>query len=314
MSDGYETPSLISHPDREAAAALPALEDLFRSVARKVRTRLVNRSGADVPVRLGVAQVTTVGNIMDDSESRSGGVFAMFRLEPLGLPGLVVMQGRLLSRIVGVMLGESPDEEAPPYRSRQVTEVEVKIAERTCQDVITGLMETWPSSKPIKITLGSIGTNPRAASGLANSTPVVAASLDFGRPDDPYGLMIIAIPAQSTRDLIVQQVKPLSKGKKGSKVDLNRLMDLEMQTIAELAKVTVPLSKLKSLGVGGMIDLGPAQLVKIKINGHTTILGEPGESRGSHSIKVVERIAGSLPAPSLVKDVPPNDDAPNDTE
>ena len=310
MSDGYETPSLLSHPDREAAAALPALEDLFRTVARKVRTRLVNRSAADVPVRLGVAQVTTVGNIMDDSESRSGGVFAMIRFEPLGLPGLVVMQGRLLSRIVGVMLGESPDEEATAYRSRQVTEVEMKIAERTCQDVITGLMETWPSSKPITVTLGEIGTNPRAASGMANSTPVVAASLDFGRPDDPYGLMIIAIPAQSTRDLRVQQVKSISRGRGSGEVDLRRVMEMEMRTVAELAKVTIPLSKLKALGVGGMIDLGPAQLVKLIINGHTTILGEPGESRGCHSIRVVEHVGGSPPTLSLVEEGPPSGATP----
>ena len=105
MSERPNTPSLLSHPDREAAAALPALEDLFRSVARRVRTRLVNRAGSDVPVRLGVAQVTTVGHILDDSETRAGGIFAVFRFEPLGLPGLVVVQGRLLSRIVGVMLG-----------------------------------------------------------------------------------------------------------------------------------------------------------------------------------------------------------------
>ena len=311
MSDGYETPSLLSHPDREAAAALPALEDLFRSVARKVRTRLVNRSAADIPVRLGVAQVTTVGNIMDDSESRSGGVFALIRFEPLGLPGLIVMQGRLLSRIVGVMLGESPDEEAPPYRSRQVTEVEMRIAERTCEDVINGLMATWPSSKPITVSLGEIGTNPRAAAGMANSTPVVAASLDFGRPDDPYGLMIIAIPAQSTRDLRVQQVKATSRGKRDGEIDLNRVMDMEMHTVAELAKVTIPLSKLKSLGVGGMIDLGPARLVKLMINGHTAILGEPGESRGSHSLRVVERVGGSPPPLTLVKSGPKDHEPPD---
>ena len=127
MSDRQAPPNLLSHPDREAAAALPALEDLFRSVARRVRTRLVNRAGSDVPVRLGVAQVTTVGHILDDSETRAGGIFAVFRFEPLGLPGLVVVQGRLLSRIVGVMLGENIDDEPPPYRSRQVTEVELRL-------------------------------------------------------------------------------------------------------------------------------------------------------------------------------------------
>lgn len=316
-SERSTTPSLLSHPDREAAAALPALEDLFRSVARRVRTRLVNRAGSDVPVRLGVAQVTTVGHILDDSETRAGGIFAVFRFEPLGLPGLVVVQGRLLARIVGVMLGESIDDEPPPYRSRQVTEVELKIAQRACEDVMNGLMESWPSSKPIRVGLDSIGTNPRAASGLAQTTPVVAASLDFGRPDDPFGLMIVAIPAQTTRDLRVPKVASLSRTLRGGKIDLESVMPLGLELIAELAKVQVPISELDGLKIGSMIDLGPARHVNVKINGYTALIGEPGESRGCHSFRVLRKVDSAVPKLRLVEspeaaveDLPSEEDSP----
>ncbi len=301
-SERSTTPSLLSHPDREAAAARPALEDLFRSVARRVRTRLVNRAGSDVPVRLGVAQVTTVGHILDDSETRAGGIFAVFRFEPLGLPGLVVVQGRLLARIVGVMLGESIDDEPPPYRSRQVTEVELKIAKRACEDVMNGLMESWPSSKPIRVALDSIGTNPRAASGLAQTTPVVAASLDFGRPDDPFGLMIVAIPAQTTRDLRVPKVAALIRTPRGGKINLESVMPLELEMIAELAKVQVPISELEAMKLGSMIDLGPARHVNVKINNHTALIGEPGESRGCHSFRVLRKVDSSVPKLRLVEE------------
>ncbi len=247
MSD-RPTPAMLAHPDREAALALPALEDLFRAVARQVRTRLVNRAGADIPVRLGVAQVTTVGHILEDSETRDGGVFSVFSFDPLGLPGLVVVQGRLLARIVGVMLGESPTEEAPPYRIRQVTDVELRIAKRACEDVMNGLIEAWPASKPMKITVDSIGTNPRAASGLAETTPVVAASLDFGRPDDPYGLMIVAIPAQTTRDLRVPTLRTLKRAPRGSHVDLKSCMPLEVDLVAELAAIQLSFSEMPQTG------------------------------------------------------------------
>jgi flagellar motor switch protein FliM len=313
-SERSTTPSLLSHPDREAAAALPALEDLFRSVARRVRTRLVNRAGSDVPVRLGVAQVTTVGHILDDSETRAGGIFAVFRFEPLGLPGLVVVQGRLLARIVGVMLGESIDDEPPPYRSRQVTEVELKIAQRACEDVMNGLMESWPSSKPIRVALDSIGTNPRAASGLAQTTPVVAASLDFGRPDDPFGLMIVAIPAQTTRDLRVPKIASLSRGLRGGKIDLDSVMPLGLELVAELAKVQVPISELDGLKIGSMIDLGPARHVNVKVNGHTAMIGEPGESRGCHSFRVLRKVGTTAPKLKLVESSDPSVEQPSSEE
>jgi flagellar motor switch protein FliM len=293
------TPALLAHPDREAALALPALEDLFRSVARQVRTRLVNRAGADIPVRLGVAQVTTVGHILEDSETRDGGVFSVFMFEPLGLPGLVVVQGRLLARIVGVMLGESPTEEAPPYRIRQVTELELRIARRACEDVMTGLIESWPASKPVKVKIESIGTNPRAGSGLAQNTPVVAASLDFGRPDDPYGLMIVAIPAQTTRDLRVPTLRTIKRAPRGTHVDLKSCMPLEVEIIAELAEFQLSFAEIQAIKLGNLLDLGPAQFVDLKINGHIALRGEPGESRGCHSVRICEQV-GHPPILELV--------------
>ena len=166
---------------------------------------------------------------------------------------------------------------------------------------MNGLMESWPSQKPIRIAVDSIGTNPRAASGLAQTTPVVAASLDFGRPDDPFGLMIVAIPAQTTRDLRVPKVKALSRSSRSGALDLERVRPVALELVAELAQVQVPISTLDNLEIGSMIDLGPARYVDVKVNGHTTIVGEPGESRGCHSFRVLRKVESSVPNLKLVE-------------
>lgn len=290
---GGGSPTLLAHPDREAASALPAIEDLFRAVSRKVRTRLVNRAGTDIPVRLGIAQITTIGQILDDPETRDGGVFAMLRFEPLGMPGLAVVQGRLLSRMVGVLLGENPDEEPPPYRVRQVTEVEVRIARRVCEDVMAGLEECWPEGKLARIGFGSLGPNPRLAEGLAQNTPVVAASLDFGRPDDPYGLMVVAIPAQATRDLRADRIEAVSRSTTAERSkDMTRVLPLNLELVAELTRIHLPLGDLKSLQVGEVIQLGRRKDAVVRVNDRPIITGEPGVQGGFHSVRVVSRIDG----------------------
>jgi flagellar motor switch protein FliM len=294
MMDGYGGgggPTLLAHPDREAASALPAIEDLFRAVSRKVRTRLVNRAGTDIPVRLGIAQITTIGQILDDPETRDGGVFAMLRFEPLGMPGLAVIQGRLLSRLVGVLLGEDPNAEPPPYRARQVTEVEVRIARRICNDVMGGLEDCWPPGKLARIDVKGLGPNPRLAEGLAQSTPVVAASLDFGKPDDPFGLMVVAIPAQATRDLRVDKIEAVSRSKSSDRrTDMASVMPLNLALVAELARVRIPLSQLKDLAVGDHLQLGRRKDALIRINGRPVITGEAGVFGGFNSIRVTRRI------------------------
>lgn len=280
----------LIRPDREASSTLPALEDLFRAAARDVRTRLVNRAGADVPVRLGVAQCTTVGRIVQDTDAREGGVFGLFRFNPLGLPGLLVVQGRLLARLVGVLLGEDPELEPPPYRVRPVTGVENRFCERICEDVLASLAGAWPKSPRPQLDIESLGPNPRLASGLSQTTSVVAASLDFGRPDAPYGLMIVAIPAEAARDLRVPRVQAINAETRKRRYDADRLLPVELEAVAELARTKLTLSALKGLEVGSTIDLGSRQSVRVHVNGSTLFTGEPGKQAGSHSVRIVKRI------------------------
>ncbi len=288
MSESKRT--LLVRPDREAASTLPALEELFRSAARDIRNRLVNRAGADIPVRLGVAQVSTIGEILQDTDTRDGGVFVMFRFNPMGLPGLVIIQGSLLARLVGVLLGEEPEAEAPPYRVRPVTRVEMRFCQRVVEDVLESLSAAWPTDTPPRLEVETLGSNPRLAKGLSQTTSMIVASLDFGPPISPYGLMTVAVPGQATRDLRVPDVAPISETMRSSRYDAERVMPVRLTAVAELAHTRVTLHELHKLTPGTVLDLGPRQTVQVRINGRVVMTGEPGSKGGSHSVRILSKI------------------------
>jgi hypothetical protein len=70
-------------------------------------------------------------------------------------------------------------------------------------------------------------------------------------------------------------------------------MPLEVEVVAELARVKIPFSDLQSLKLGSLIDLGPAQPVELKINDHVALRGEAGESRGCHSVRIQEQVSNA---------------------
>ena len=206
MTDAAETNSenatqLLSQRSKEAEAAMPAVEDFFRAVAHKVRARLVNRSSVDIPVRVAGVEVKALSVVLADSEYREGSIYSLLRFNPLGLPGMIVLQGALLGRIVGTMLGEDPEESSHEGGVKALTPVEQKIAHRVCGDLVSELDDGWPIAPKPRIDVDPPAASPRSVTGNVLNTEVFAATFDFGPPTNPYGLLCCAIPVQAFRAL-----------------------------------------------------------------------------------------------------------------
>ncbi len=115
--------------------------------------------------------------------------------------------------------------------------------------------------------------------------------MDFGRPDDPYGLMVVAIPAQATRDLRVDRVEAMTRpSAHDRRQDMNRVMPLELELVAEFARIHASLGSLKELKVGDLIQLGRRRDALLRINDRPILTGEPGVQSGFHSVRVIKRI------------------------
>jgi len=280
--------SLLTQRSKEAEFAMPAVEDFFRLVAHRVRARLVNRSSVDIPVRVAGVEVKPLSMVLDDNEYREGSIYSVLRFNPLGLPGMIVLQGTLLGRIVGTMLGEDPDEETRMGGVKALTPVEQKIAHRVCGDLVSEMHDCWPLTPVPRMETDSPASSPRSITSNVRNTEVFAATLDFGPPTNPYGLLCCAVPVHAFRALAGPMV--IEKERDPPSVDLTPLMPVEVEMVAQMAKLELTVSALRALAVGDTLDVGSLRSVLIKVNGKTLFEGRPGEVDGHRSVQIQRRL------------------------
>jgi flagellar motor switch protein FliM len=278
--------SLLAHVDR---GVLGLVQDLFRTAARRIRTRLVNRSGADILVRYGTAEISSLGKVLHRLQTQEGGAFARFRVSPGEVPGLMVIQGPLLYRLEGILLGENMESTSSLYRWRPLTAVDVRIARRICEDALDGIMRACVMPVRPRARLEAVSANPRLPFSLPSSTTVVEVSLDFGPPDDPYGLMSIVLPGQATGILW-----PKGSGRRPVQTEsraegMQRVMPVPVTAVAELGRVRMPLSEVKKICVGTSIDLGFEKDVEIRVGDRLVMNAQGGIVNGRRSVKIKSR-------------------------
>jgi flagellar motor switch protein FliM len=290
MADESRANNLLQAVDQ---GFLSHIQDLFRTSARKVRTRLVNRSGTDVPVRFGTAELSTLGLLQDRLMSQEGGAFGRCKMQPGDLNCMVVIQGPLLFRLVGIMLGEDPDGEPPLYRWRSLTSVDLRIASRICHDALQGLMEACPRNIDPFFSLEVMSANPRVPIPMARSTMMVEATLDFGPPEDPYGLMSVVLPANVAGVLWPKKEWRRERSGNFFQEGMSRVLPLEVDAVAELARTKVSLGSMRELTVGSIIDLGSLRDIRVLVGGRPALLAEGGERDGVRSIRVIKRLETS---------------------
>ena len=283
------SPVLLAQRSRDSEAAMPAVEDFFLAIAHRIRARLVNRSAADIQVRVAGVEVKSLGAVLEDPEYRENAIYGLMRFTPPGLPGLIVLQGSLLSKIVGAMLGEymGEDDEPPPVRA--LTSVEQQIALRVCNDVVSELGEAWPVGPAPRIEVERPATSGRVVAGAVRSVAVFSATLDFGPPTNPYGLLSCNVPVQVFRDMggpsVIEQDKASSRGG-----DLSRVMPLEVELVAEIAKLKMTVGQIRALKAGDNLEVGPVRTATLKVNGKALMEGKPGELDGQRSVQITRRL------------------------
>lgn len=270
---------LLSRVDAETLARAG---DWLDRVQREQRQRLVNRLGTDVPLQRdaldGVSASLVPGRLAE-----SGVRFrALAQLEPAGVPILVGLDGILLSRVVGALLGGGPLDEGVAAH-RPLTRTDLRLGNRIVDDLLRGFEKALPTGcqqRPVVIDSGETRT---IGMSLPSSTHVVLATLRVGSRDDPLGHAIIAFPAS-----MVATLWPGATGSDGAS-DLHRVLPMQIEAVAELARVRLPLSELNRLRVGDTLDLGRLSEVVLRVRGEPTLVGEPGTIDGVRCVRVRAR-------------------------
>lgn len=271
--------------------ALRYAEDLFRSAARKIRTRLINLASRDIPVRLGSSRLTTLREAVDTQANLSeGSAFARFKLTPGKLPGVMVIHGPLLNQLVGALLGAPSEVSAPGGgMGRPLTQMDIKMAHRISNEILRGTIEACILDNRPTAALESTSASPTLPFTLPDSSRVVEANFDFGPPEEPFGLMTIIVPVQAA-GLLWPSPTTLRTSGTPSADAFDRILPVHVTATAELARMKSTLGALRGLKVGDTLDLGPLREVSVRVGGRTVLLGEAGNREGVRSIRVICKV------------------------
>lgn len=290
-AEARTTPHLLVGKGRDRAVALAAVEDFFRTLASRLRSRLVSRCSDNFEVRLAGVDERTLADVLEDDALRSGSIFQLVRFDVPKLPGVAVMQRALLSRIIGAMLGDEEGAEDDGSDARPLTPVETRIARRVLEDLITEIEPAWPGLPAPPVIMDGPAGGPRVIPRSARSTEVYAATLDFGPPEAPLGLLSISVPTQAFRDLSGPAAEPDHQSLQHPiQPHFERVLPLKVELVAEMARLRMDLSAIRRLTEGDVLTLGALKPTTVRINGKPVLEAEAGHAGGHRSLRITRRL------------------------
>lgn len=274
---------------RSEGPPIELVRELFRTATRNLHVRLADLYDVDVPARTAAVSYSHLGDVLNRVGRDQGSVYISFLLAPSNLPGLLSVDGELLFRLAGLLLGEDPDGELPIYRSRAPSRVDMQIARRLALDVLSCIEQSAMPGVDPHFTVQTVGTASRPPTTMPKSAGVVEVSLDFGPPDKPYGLMTLMLPARMSGILWPSQII-VPEPDVSAATSVSRVLPLPVELTAELARIHISLAKLRSLEEGSVIDLGQQGDVILRIGEKAMFASEAGERGAARCVRVINRL------------------------
>jgi flagellar motor switch protein FliM len=282
MAETASAPALLGHLDSDATTMV---DDLLRASSPRIRRHLVNRVGMDLPILSVDSEWAPMSSVLDRMPQAHA--VASCRIDPPGMDVLVAIEADLLYRVVGLVLGAAPANATPSGPARSPSRFDLVIARRITEDVLNGIISGLPGEEERKVLIDEIGTSTRMGLGLSRSAFVCAATYEIETPDRSVGRITVVLPSSIARIGVPKKSARAHEGKVG----MGRVFPLSVTMVAELRRVSLPLSKLHNLQPGQVLDLGPAKDVVLRVGEKPTLVAEGGIQNTMRSVRVKGRIS-----------------------
>jgi flagellar motor switch protein FliM len=225
------------------------------------------------------------------------GAIGIIRLDPLVHGGMVVYESRLAYTMVEIMLGGAPDLE-PLILDRPMTTIETNIIKNVMEGVCSELQKSLESLDVIAITLLKIETDPRVVNFVPPDTDLMVIKLTV-QIDAVGGDMYLAIPYLSLEPLR-EKLKNLSghiditnnNGKSWAGTLVADIKQIEVEVVARLEELSLPIKEILDLQEGDIIDLGrsPGAPLHVLVEKRPKYYALPGTHNGKKAIRISDKI------------------------
>ncbi len=282
--------SMLASSEKDTPKAVPDLEESLRVAARTLQRSLGSRAGGDFRVRARGIRIKPLLTFMEEHRPKEPSIFATFSNGASSQPGLILISGKLLSRIMGCMLGDG-EESGMYYRAKHpITDLEMRVARRVVSDLLTGLNSHWPDPSGTRFRIGQLSTHGRFITPDLREEPAIGARVETSSGDVNFGTLLITVPVPAN-------LSPLNGRGLGQDPPMDpavlreRALDMRVEVRAELARVSLTLGEMRNLSVGDVVPLGPSHTSMLCVQDRAVLRAEPGLSDGYRSVRVVERLS-----------------------
>ncbi|MCA9265249.1 MAG: FliM/FliN family flagellar motor switch protein [Planctomycetales bacterium] len=177
---------------------------------------------------------------------------------------------------------------------RPLTDIELRVANRLVQLLLTSWEESWREVVPVKLTVECVENNAKTVRCLEPSAAVVLCEYEVDLRVK-RGPLRIAVPATSVQ--LMKQRHERQRGlSEGRITGPDELLDHGTHDHAELtvvaAEIEISPTQLANYQVGDILrteTLATAP-VQIRIDGETVFLGRPGKYGRSRAVRIDQRV------------------------
>ena len=280
------------HRNKKSEDILPYVERYFLQVAERLRSRQVNRSASDIPIRVAAVDSTTLQDTLQNPEFRDGVVYSILSSPSLHDSGCIMLQHGLISRLMEKGYGSHNDIYEPQVQTRTLPHCTRKFVQRLLNEICDDLRSFMPGNKKIVFHSSEPSITEPNWAAQDRGTDVFVAMVDVGPLAQPYGLLSIILPVH-----LFEMIFGLKANRSSSETEKeeggfenSRVLQLPVDVVAELDRFSLSYAEICNMMVGDFIPLHESLQVALKVNSQIKFFGEFGEVSGFRAIRIESSI------------------------
>lgn len=267
-------------PDRFSKDHIRTLEMVHDSFSRFIQASLSTYLRSLVDAKVASVQQMTYEEFISTLQNPTS--ISIFTMEPLKGNAVVEINGELMFAMIDRVLG-GPG--VIPKKIRDLTAIEIPVAERIIVRALDNLREAWQKVAPIVPKLELIESNPHFVQVAAPSEIVALIALDV-KVRDQAGRMHLCLPYVLLEPIVPRLLAKewISSGQKGgptsdSMVNLKRgLGETQLKLTAVLGRARITARELLGLKPGDLVrlDRGIHDDLTLEVEGREKYAGRAG--------------------------------------
>ena len=277
---------LLASRNRKNDSIIPLVEQFFKHVSERFRSKIVSWSSQDIPTRIAAVEASNMHELLNNQEFKDSVIYSTITIRGVPVEGCLMIQYPLFGKLLEVSTGGvgGTDFSAP---TRNLSLVEDIFAKRLVTLLKDQLETSWTfGRKGIQVQLAKPTLNQPAFGPKAKTMEVITATIDIGPISAPYGLMSIALPSQMFERAFGTSLVATPDEEVTS---FENVLDVKIDLVAELQRITVTVNELKALQEGSFIPIHSQMDVCLRVNGKKRFLGVFGDNNGIRSVQITEK-------------------------